>query len=290
HYPRYGTAANPSSSYTSTNASGSNPTGPGAPYSSSVQARGASLAPGGGPSAAAAYSASGQGFPAGTYGAAHHTTPHHTTPNMSSPYTSSPSPGAAGSGGYYSPYAKGVAPPPLKKYTLQPPPKKLQLHRAMELGYPDIFPQRPNQDEDQLTDSNVRNGFIDRPIVSNENTCAHDMVHGRLVDDPKILYDLGAFMVDVLKRKREASRITGCVAILFHFILERAEELEGSPLRLSCFALPSIHLMSPRPTSANTFKPPNRATLNDVKKEQWMSELAGGVVLLRKLARNLPHG
>lgn len=34
------------------------------------------------------------------------------------------------------------------------------------LGYPGIYPQMPNQEEDILTESNVRNGFIDRPAVS----------------------------------------------------------------------------------------------------------------------------
>jgi hypothetical protein len=34
------------------------------------------------------------------------------------------------------------------------------------LGYPDMFPQRPGQDEDVLSESNIRQGFIDRPIVS----------------------------------------------------------------------------------------------------------------------------
>lgn len=81
------------------------------------------------PPSSAVYSNTLQGYSAGTYGPSHH-----TTPTMSSPYTSSPSPGAAGNGGHFSPYAKGVAPPPLKKYTLQPPPKKLPLHKHMELG------------------------------------------------------------------------------------------------------------------------------------------------------------
>lgn len=43
-------------------------------------------------------------------------------------------------------------------------------------------------------------------------------------------------------------------------------------------------------TRPATFKAPNRATLNDQKKDQWMSDLADGVVPLRKLARNVPHG
>ncbi|KAG0172714.1 RNA polymerase II mediator complex subunit [Apophysomyces sp. BC1015] len=78
-----------------------------------------------------------------------------------------------------------------------------------QLGYPGMFPQRPTQDEDILTESNVRNGFIDRPAVPNEHTCAHDIVYGKLQDDPRLLNELGVFMVDVLNRKRKAARITG---------------------------------------------------------------------------------
>lgn len=42
-----------------------------------------------------------------------------------------------------------------------------------------------------------------------------------------------------------------------------------------------------RPSS---FKPPVRTTLIDSKREQWMQELAGGVIPLKQLARNVPHG
>ncbi|KAF7724120.1 RNA polymerase II mediator complex subunit [Apophysomyces ossiformis] len=139
----------------------------------------------------------------------------------------------------------------LKKYTLQPPARQLPLSKSMpQLGYPGMFPQRPTQDEDILTESNVRNGFIDRPTVPNEHTCAHDIVYGKLQDDPRLLNELGVFMVDVLNRKRKAARITG--------------------------NLP--------------FKPPTRSTLVDPKREHWMQELANAVVPLRKLARNAPHG
>ncbi|KAI8372975.1 uncharacterized protein BYT42DRAFT_501141 [Radiomyces spectabilis] len=165
---------------------------------------------------------------------------------MASPYTASSSPG------YHSPnMQKHPLQPPLKKYSLQPPHKQLPLSKTMPaMGYPGMFPQRPSQDEDILTESNVRNGFIDRPVVSNEHTCAHDIVYGKLQDDQRLLGELGNFMVDVLKRKKTAERITG-------------------------------------PAS---FKPPIRSTLIDSKKEQWMQELAAGVVSLRKLARNVPHG
>jgi hypothetical protein len=33
-----------------------------------------------------------------------------------------------------------------------------------------------------------------------------------------------------------------------------------------------------------------RTTLIDAKREQWMHELSSGVVPLRKLAKNVPHG
>ncbi|RCI02228.1 RNA polymerase II mediator complex subunit, partial [Rhizopus stolonifer] len=164
--------------------------------------------------------------------------------SMPSPYSSSPSPG------YHSPNMKYTH-APLKKYTLQPPSRKLPLSKTMpSLGFPGMFPQRPGQDEDVLTESNVRHGFIDRPVVSNEHTCAHDIVYGKLQDDQRLLGELGSFMVDVLQRQSRAGMMTG----------------------------------------PSSFKPPVRTALSDTKREQWMQELAGGVVPLRKLARNVPHG
>jgi hypothetical protein len=85
------------------------------------------------------------------------------TPSIASPYSTSSSPG------YHSPNIsnKYIQNPPLKKYTLQPPPRKLPLSKTMpSLGFPGMFPQRPGQDEDSLTESNVRTGFQDKPVVS----------------------------------------------------------------------------------------------------------------------------
>ena len=39
----------------------------------------------------------------------------------------------------------------------------------------------------------------------------------------------------------------------------------------------------------STFRPPNRATLNDQKKEQWLSDLSG-TTPLRRLSKSVPHG
>lgn len=81
---------------------------------------------------------------------------------MASPYSTSSSPG------YHSPNVhRHNQNQPLRKYTLQPPLRQLPLSKTMpSLGYPDLFPQRSNQDEDILTESNVRHGFVDRPVVS----------------------------------------------------------------------------------------------------------------------------
>jgi hypothetical protein len=46
----------------------------------------------------------------------------------------------------------------------------------------------------------------------NEHTCAHDMVYGKLQDEQRLLNDLGSFMVDVLKRRREAGKLAGYVS------------------------------------------------------------------------------
>ncbi|KAI9030192.1 hypothetical protein CLU79DRAFT_843056 [Phycomyces nitens] len=167
--------------------------------------------------------------------------------SMASPYSSSSSPG------HPSPnMAKHVTHnTQLKKYTLKPPPRLQPLSKTMtQLGYPGIFPQRSSQDEDVLTESNMRNGFTDRLIVSNEHTCAHDIVYGKLQDDQRLMNELGSFMVEVLKRKRKAAKVTG----------------------------------------NTSFKPPLRSTLTDNKKDTWMQELALGSTPLHKMARNVPHG
>ncbi|KAI9307637.1 hypothetical protein BJ944DRAFT_261581 [Cunninghamella echinulata] len=174
---------------------------------------------------------------------------YNTTPtNTTSPYSTTSSPG------YHSPNVSRQqlnSTIPLKKYSLQPPAKLLPYSKSMpSLGFPGMFPQRSNQDEDILTEANMKTGFTDRSSVANDQTCAHDIIYGKLQDDQRLLNDMGSFMVDVLMRKRNAARISG----------------------------PSL------------FKPPSRTALIESMKEQWIHELANGTVTLRKLARNVPHG
>jgi hypothetical protein len=87
-----------------------------------------------------------------------------STTSMASPYSSSSSPG------YYSPnipkYQQNHN-QPLKKYVLQPPPRRPPLSKTLpSLGYPDMFPQKPGQEEDLLSETIMRNGFFDKSVVS----------------------------------------------------------------------------------------------------------------------------
>ncbi|KAF9914955.1 RNA polymerase II mediator complex subunit [Lobosporangium transversale] len=165
----------------------------------------------------------------------------HTTPTHS-PYSSSPSSSA------YSNSNKPHSTAPLRRYILLPPPRKRKLHKTSDLGYPGVFPQRPGQDEDQMTPTNVKAGFMDKGIIQNDIVSAQGILADGL-QDPKKLRELGAFMVEVLKKRQESNRITG----------------------------------------PSTFRPPSRATLNDQKKEQWLSDLSG-TVSLRRLSKSVPHG
>ncbi|KAF9923613.1 RNA polymerase II mediator complex subunit [Linnemannia zychae] len=159
-----------------------------------------------------------------------------------SPFASSPSSTP------YSNSGKGHSQAPLRRYTLLPPPKKRKLHRTSDLGYPGVFPQKPGQDEDQMTHINVKTGYMDKGIIQNETVSAQGILADRL-QDPKKQHDLGTFMVEVLKKRQESGRILG----------------------------------------PSTFRPPNRATLNDQKKEQWLLDLSG-TTPLRRLSKNVPHG
>ncbi|KAJ8455905.1 hypothetical protein ONZ45_g18844 [Pleurotus djamor] len=54
---------------------------------------------------------------------------------------------------------------PLPVYDSRPPPWLPKAHKHGELGYPGFHPPRPGQDEDILSEQNVKNGFVaDHPV------------------------------------------------------------------------------------------------------------------------------
>ncbi|CAG8667482.1 6394_t:CDS:2 [Funneliformis mosseae] len=87
----------------------------------------------------------------------------------------------------------------LQKYKLVPPNNLAPFHRiSTELGHPDFYPPKPGQDEDQMTEENVKRGFVDVPFVKNEFFPAHDILSEQL-RDPNTLKNLGDFMTDVMR-------------------------------------------------------------------------------------------
>ncbi|KAG9305701.1 hypothetical protein G9A89_022623 [Geosiphon pyriformis] len=94
-----------------------------------------------------------------------------------------------------------MATPPRKPFKPQPPRTLARLHRTSNLGYPDYYPPQPGQEEDSMSESNVRQGFIYTQLLPDELATRHDTVHANL-QGGRALQNMGDFMLDLLKRKR----------------------------------------------------------------------------------------
>ncbi|CAG8575809.1 5100_t:CDS:2 [Ambispora gerdemannii] len=90
---------------------------------------------------------------------------------------------------------------PRVKFKPQAPKGLSRLHRLSDLGYPDYYPPRENQDEDQMTEDNVRKGFTYTSLISDESATRHDTIYANLKGG-LALKNMGDSMLDLLKRKR----------------------------------------------------------------------------------------
>ncbi|TPX49398.1 hypothetical protein SeMB42_g02631 [Synchytrium endobioticum] len=88
-----------------------------------------------------------------------------------------------------------------KPFSIQPPDKVLS--RSNDLGYAGIYPQRELQDEDELSESNVRQGFVDRPhpILQDERLSAFELYY-QDSNHTNLLNGLSGFISEVLKNQR----------------------------------------------------------------------------------------
>lgn len=80
------------------------------------------------------------------------------------------------------------------------------------LGFPDFYPPKPGQDEDQMTEENVKKGFNDSLFVQNEHFSAHDVIFDEL-KKTDTLKNLGDFMTDIMKRKIETNTFQGYLGL-----------------------------------------------------------------------------
>ncbi|CAA7259196.1 unnamed protein product [Cyclocybe aegerita] len=68
----------------------------------------------------------------------------------------------------------------LPVYELHPPGWLPKIHGEADLGYPGFHPPRPGQDEDVLSETNIKNGFILSQPVSVETFSAQTMINEKL--------------------------------------------------------------------------------------------------------------
>ncbi|ORX33960.1 hypothetical protein BD324DRAFT_186207 [Kockovaella imperatae] len=135
-----------------------------------------------------------------------------------------------------------------------PPIWRTVLNKRADLGYPDFYPSRPGfgQPEDILTEENVKNGYSARPFVTVTSAESFSM-HGPIHNQ----------------------LVNGCLATLNKLgreIIEKRDE-----------CMPQF--------GERAFRIPVRVTYNDVKRTQFLSDLANPNVPLYKLMRNpIPHG
>ena len=143
------------------------------------------------------------------------------------------------------PYAFTAPPwrPPLQ-------PNQDQLGATPLYAVPDLFPTRPSQPEDDMSQPIVRSGLVTKPLVTNESFSAHDMIHDRLANN-----ELLPLLVSSI-----------------HEALSRRQQLTANAV------------------APSHFRPPTRVTLNDVKLANYVRDLADPQVPLHRLSRSVPHG
>lgn len=138
-------------------------------------------------------------------------------------------------------------------YELHAPAWRPRLHPGSHtLGWPDVYPPKPGQIEDVLSEAAVKNGVGGRSAVSNETFSAHDMIHDRL----------------------KGTQVTSQLGSLFEEIVHRRKQLA----KLRCGPAPSH------------YRQPQRVTLNEAKLAAYIKELADPNVPLGKIAKSVPHG
>ncbi|KAI9829413.1 MAG: hypothetical protein M1819_006350 [Sarea resinae] len=137
--------------------------------------------------------------------------------------------------------------PSMKPYVLEPPPTAPHLSKHKTS---DFFPWTGNHAEDVLSENATKQGFYDKPPVSQSETGTAKPALLPIFKHKAGVHTLSSLFVSVLEQRQERDRVT----------------------------------------APSTFKPPPRVTLTDSKREAWLRDLANCTVPLRRLSRTIPHG
>ncbi|KAI6044642.1 hypothetical protein EDC04DRAFT_2641397 [Pisolithus marmoratus] len=144
---------------------------------------------------------------------------------------------------------------PLPIYECHPPAWIPSTHRVADVGYPGFDPPHPGQEEDVLSDVNIKAGFSQATSVQSEHASAvescfpQESKRGQVFDDDSI---------------------TALETIMHEVFCRRTQYASVVP--------------------ASTFKIPSRVTLNDTRRQSWFADLANPDVPLHKLGKSVPHG
>lgn len=144
---------------------------------------------------------------------------------------------------------------PLPIYECHPPAWVPSTHRVADVGYPGFDPPHPGQEEDVLSDVNIKAGFSQAPYVQSEHAGA---VESRFPQESKRSQLFDDDSVTVLE------------TIMHEVFCRRSQYAPVVP--------------------ASTFKIPSRVTLNDTRRQSWFADLANPDVPLHKLGKSVPHG
>ncbi|KAI6121312.1 hypothetical protein F5141DRAFT_1186585 [Pisolithus sp. B1] len=144
---------------------------------------------------------------------------------------------------------------PLPIYECHPPAWVPSTHRIADVGYPGFDPPHPGQEEDVLSDVNIKVGFSQAPYVQSEHAGA---VESRFPQDSK------------RSQLFDDDSITVLETIMHEVFCRRTQYAPVVP--------------------ASTFKIPSRVTLNDTRRQSWFADLANPEVPLHKLGKSVPHG
>ncbi|KAG6370976.1 hypothetical protein JVT61DRAFT_10690 [Boletus reticuloceps] len=137
----------------------------------------------------------------------------------------------------------------------RPPPWVLPSHQFSP-GYLGFYPPYPRQDENVLSETNVKSGFVPSQYVQSEISSVTEALCSRSNAEQDHIFDHGALV-----------QLENIMGEIF------ARRAENTP-----------------PVPPWTFKMPSRVTLNDAKRQAWFADLANDDVPLHKFGKSVPHG
>ncbi|KAF8590944.1 hypothetical protein K439DRAFT_1120420 [Ramaria rubella] len=92
---------------------------------------------------------------------------------------------------------------PIDKYQTEPPPWLTTSHSSADLGYHGFHPPRPNQEEDLLSDQNVKHGYSATHTIGAEYYSSQTTIRDRILNH-NALSELEDLMNHVLARRAES--------------------------------------------------------------------------------------